>query len=93
MVACVCASYLFGYTKALSVMLQDPSMDVVRAQVHLVIVEPQVVRESADEEFDHLFHDMEKMAKEADIELRLPQSCQRQTLRNHVPTDGSVKVY
>ena len=94
-VACVCASYLFGYTKALSVMRQGTNMDVIRAheQIHLVIDELQVVRENVDEEFDHLFYDMEKMAKEADIELRLPRNCQRQTLRNNVPTDGSVKAY
>ena len=94
--ACVCASYLFGFTKSLSVMLQGTRMDVVRAyeQISLVTDELKAVRDKVDEEFDSLFTAAEQMAGMAGIVIGMPRICHRQTLCNNITAEeGSPKVY
>ncbi|XP_071821470.1 52 kDa repressor of the inhibitor of the protein kinase-like [Apostichopus japonicus] len=94
-VACVCASYIFEYTKSLSVMLQGTSMDVIRAyeQITMVTDEIKAVRDDVDAEFDRLFTSMSTMAEAAGIEITVPRTCRRQTARTNVPADGSSKIY
>ncbi|XP_072172497.1 52 kDa repressor of the inhibitor of the protein kinase-like [Diadema setosum] len=95
-VAYVCASYLFRYTKSLSKMLQGTSMDVVNAYeaINLVKDEIKSIRDNVDDEFDNLYSTMSLMAETAGIEITAPRSCHRQTLRSNVPTDhGGPKTY
>ena len=68
-IACTCASYLFGFTQYLSTMLQGTSMDVVtsREQIGLIINEIRTIRTNADEEFDRIFSQSAKMATVAGI--------------------------
>ena len=97
LIACTCASYLFGFTKSLSTTLQGTSMDVVTAceQIGVIINEIRTIRTRAGAEVDRIFSQSEKMATVARIgEIVMPRIARRQTLRTNVPTeDQSANIY
>ena len=87
--AFVTCSYIFGYTKALSVKLQSSNIDVAQAysEITTIIDVLRSVREDAETEFSKLFEDMKVMSVQAGVEITIPRRCGRQTLRNNIPSD------
>ena len=84
------ALYFSSYLKALTVLLQGSSLDVLVAydEVHLVRKTLQDIRSEAVKEFEPVYADMLKMATVAGRpELSVPRTCRRQTQRSNVPAE------
>ena len=82
-----CAIFLFGFTKALSILLQGSTMDVVTAyqEINLIKEEFQSIRDNADKEFGPIYNDMNKMIKATGVEkMSILRRCSRQTLRGNI---------
>lgn len=85
------ALFFTGYLKALSLLLQGSSLDVIVAyeEVDLVKGTLKEIRDDVEKEFDSVFDSMCQMAKQAgnDAGVGLPRRCHRQTQRSNVAAD------
>ena len=88
------ALYCFGYTKALSVLLQGSTHDILTAyeEVSSKNKELQSIRQSVDSEFAKIFTTMAQRAG-VDSDLPIPRRCSKQTLRWNIGESTPVDYW
>jgi hypothetical protein len=87
--------YFGGFTKALSILLQGSSQDILIAyeKIQLVVEELKKIRASVELEFSKVYPKMETMAATLGVEMSMPRICSRQTMRNNIPADSPIAYW
>uniref|UniRef100_H3B3J7 HAT C-terminal dimerisation domain-containing protein n=1 Tax=Latimeria chalumnae TaxID=7897 RepID=H3B3J7_LATCH len=82
--------YVFGYTKALSALLQGSTMDLITAyeEVKLICDDLKDTRVNVEKQFAKMFTQIRNMVPLARLEVGVPHRCKRQTLRSNVEADN-----
>ena len=88
-VALHCCTYLFGYTKCLSVLLQGSHLDVLEAygEINQVLGLLQEIRSNSEREFSAIFASASAVTSRVldQDHPQVPRLAARQTLRSNVP--------
>ena len=76
-------SYLFRYTKTLSILLQGSTIDIVTAYKKVKLAHDEImhVRNNAEDEFHSIIEKATVMAETAGTTISKPRMVKRQTLR------------
>lgn len=86
--------HLFGYTKALSQQLQGSDMEICRSYEKVTVIKDELhsIRDKAEVEFAVLFQQAKDMAAKVGVEINMPRTAGRQTLRSNVEA-SSIEEY
>ena len=85
-----------GYLRSLSLLLQGPTLNIIKAheQINLVKTELKQIRENYEVEFKDVWKKAIGMAESVETELTMPRTCGKQTLnRNNVTTNNAFEYW
>lgn len=86
---------IFGFTKGLSVLLQESRMDITTAhkKTNIVLGKIRIVRRNAEEEFSHVFKAATEVAEKTGHFIKMPRRCKKQTLRSNMEVENVLEYY
>ena len=92
-IALVTIAEIFGITVSLSRQLQNPSIDIVQCYGMIERVKDTLKECRENQTFHSVFENAITLAKDVDVEVKVPRITSRQTYRSNIPTTSPENHY